>query len=207
MIKKDYQEIKGCLKNSLIALTFAGLILNEGCATPQSNSQKKAKQISSSDVPRFFATYTWGAQNESYCTNVLRADNPLGLMYLAHPDDYSDISEKLHFRILRDDPYDAVGYYLEEIIIRPENLSSSTNNLGEVVYSYSFERAGIVSKETLGPARRYLCVAEYWADGKDPRRIKAREFFYIVPGVNIFFIWLDLFINPILMQQSIRIID
>jgi len=207
MINKEYQGIKDHIKDSLLVLTYAGIILSEGCATPQSTSQNKTQQVSSPDVPRLFATYTWGTQTESYCTNVFRADNPLGLMYVAEPEDYPDISKRLHFRIFRDDLYDVKGYNLEEIIIKPENLSSNTNNSGDIVYSYSFERAGIVSKETLGPAKRYLCVAEYWTDGKDPRRIKAWEFFYIVPGVNIFFIWLDSTINPILMQQPIRIID
>ena len=207
MINKEYQRIKSCIKNNLLASTCAIMLFGVGCATSLSKSQNKNQEVPLSNVKRLFATYTWNTHNESYYTNVFRADNPLGLMYVTELKDFPDISKRLHFRIFRDDIYDAKGYNLEEIIIRPENLSSNTNNLGDIVYSYSFERSGIISQENLGPAKRYMCVAEYWKNGKDPRRMKAHEFFYVIPGVNIFLILFDSSIRPILMQQPIRIVD
>jgi hypothetical protein len=124
----------------------------------------------------------------------------------------SDLVDKLHFRIVRDDPYDVFGYEGDEVIIAPHNLVASTNVSGKTIYSYTFERAGFLSQEYLGPANQYRCTAEYWR-AKDPQKFRLRELLYMVPGVNLAYMFFaDYYRNdtraPLISEhQTIKIVD
>ncbi len=203
------------LSSSLLAGTLVAALLTSGCSTLQLRRTYNPLNAAVQNAQHPFVAYTWNARDELSYTNAFHAAEPLGLMYVAEPMVPRDISKNIHFRIVRDDPYDVFGYETNEILVEPRHLSAYTNHLGSTTYSYAFERAGIVSQELLGPAKQYRCTAEYWGNGKNPARLRFSEAFYLIPAINMVFVYLDFraqnaakpFSEPIIMQQTIKIRD
>lgn len=208
--KKSSVATKSAL--ACLALACAAILFHSGCSTqPLRASYQRLPAVLAPTVQPFGAS-TRGIGNEPLYTNVFRASETLCLAYTPRTTP-RDLKEMLHFRIVRDDPNDVFGYEGEEMIVGPREMLASTNVQGSVTYSYTFERAGFISHEYLGPAKQYRCTAEYWKKRRDPQRFQFSELLYLLPVVNVVYIYLadyvrrDAHADPVLEQQVIRVVD